>query len=190
MKRETLKAIQKKVALSAVTPTTLHGKGYKGFMKMAREYLSSKIDLSKYGHKSEIDYIKQLDKDTNRMLHKWKIYKRNKAKRDRDDVSFWGAARKVLNIFMRDAIYNHYLRKNYKLQCCERYCEVPLDKKIAKQLRSKEHAGIDNALLKWTTIKDLKPETSGRYQQIAKNYAKKERIPRIHVDACLWPDQK
>ena len=48
----------------------------------------------------------------------------------------WGAARKALNIFLRDVLYNHYLRSRHHLDRLEEWLEVPLDRDVAAALRA------------------------------------------------------
>ena len=73
----------------------------------------------------------------------------------------WGAARKALNIFLRDVLYNHYLRSHHGLDRLEDWLEVPLDRDVAVALRAESEGG---ELPRWKTIKRLTPDVSGRYQ--------------------------
>ena len=59
----------------------------------------------------------------------------------------WGASRKALNIFLRDALYNHYLRCAFQLQQIETALEVPLDGDVGKALRTRPE-GMN--LPRWT----------------------------------------
>jgi hypothetical protein len=45
------------------------------------------------------------------------------------------AARKALNIFLRDVFYNHYLREEYGFGRLEQWLELPLDMDAARGLR-------------------------------------------------------
>ena len=65
----------------------------------------------------------------------------------------WGAARKCLNLFFRDALYSHYLRKHYGLAKFERYLEIPLDSYVGKRLK-REPEGAD--LPAWKNVKGLR----------------------------------
>lgn len=100
----------------------------------------------------------------------------------------WGAARKGLNLFFRDVVYNKYLadllevptdyKENMKTL---RNLEVPLDRDVA--------AGLTKAfdeLPRWTTIKDLNGKRSKLFQDKALVYADSKGIARIHLDLEFW----
>ena len=43
----------------------------------------------------------------------------------------WGAARKFLNLYLREITYNFFLREKYHLQRIEHLLELPLDSNVA-----------------------------------------------------------
>jgi hypothetical protein len=49
----------------------------------------------------------------------------------------WGTARKALNIFLRDALYNHYLCNEYGFNRLEQWLEVPLDRSMKGESQGK-----------------------------------------------------
>jgi hypothetical protein len=91
----------------------------------------------------------------------------------------WGVARKLLNIFLRDCLYNTYLTKAYGLKRAERYFEVPLDSITAGHLRDKVPE-----LPRWRGVKYLTPEVSAAYQTAAQFIADRRDIARVHLDAA------
>lgn len=94
----------------------------------------------------------------------------------------FGLARKLLNIYLREATYNHHLRTRYGLDAIEPWLEVPLDKWTGKELQKEFGAP------QWTKIRDLSPETSKEYQQIATREAEKRALglPPVHLDVFYW----
>ena len=50
----------------------------------------------------------------------------------------WGAARKFLNLYLREITYNFFVRQKNRLERIEHLLEVPLDSNVAKALRKKE----------------------------------------------------
>jgi hypothetical protein len=94
----------------------------------------------------------------------------------------WGAARKAINIFLRDALYNHYLRSRYRLDRLEGWLEVPLDRNVAMGLCA-EPEGVK--LPRWKSIKSLtekREEISLQYQAVANKVARRKRTQRVHLD--------
>src|SRR5947207_4582838 len=111
--RQFLKVLQQRIASAAVTPSAARRMGPKGTVKVAREFLS-KVDLRHVGS-SQKNYASVLDKLTLGLIRALP-----------DGAKHWGAARKFLNIFLRDATYNVYLRDAYRLDRIENGLEVPL----------------------------------------------------------------
>jgi hypothetical protein len=96
-----------------------------------------------------------------------------------------------LNIFLRDAFYNVYLRTEYRLEAAELWYEVPLDSHVAKALEARAKAWKPRVVLRrWTTIKDLQPDESECYQAFAKEVAEAEERPgRVHLDLLYFRAQ-
>ncbi len=93
----------------------------------------------------------------------------------------WGLARKLLNMFLRDALYSRHLCERYPLQQIESLLEVPLDSYTMRGIR--EH---DRTLPRGVWIRSLTPEMSARFQRSAASMAKELGIARVHLDALLW----
>jgi hypothetical protein len=92
----------------------------------------------------------------------------------------WGIARKVLNIYLRDALYNHYLRSRFALERAEHLYEIPLDQITADELIARDPA------LRWKGVKHLTPEVSLRFQHVAAEDARERGTARVHLDAIYW----
>ena len=95
----------------------------------------------------------------------------------------WGAARKILNIFLRGVFYNKFLCEYYKLDCVEPWLELPLDSHVAKGLRSEKNGKL---LPRWTTVIGLNHEINKKYQEFATLVAKKKGTNRVHLDIEYW----
>jgi hypothetical protein len=99
----------------------------------------------------------------------------------------WGIARKALNLFLRGALYNHYLRGAYRLQQSEAWYEVPLDGMVAGALSARLP---DVALPRWGTIRALSVTDSDAYQRALSDFAARSGTARVHLDTVLWAESK
>jgi hypothetical protein len=95
----------------------------------------------------------------------------------------WGRARKVVNIFLRDVVYNADLRNHYELRRVRAWLEIPLDSHIAKGLRAEPEGA---ALPRWLGVKYLTPEVSKTYQGVASAVAKRYGVCRVDLDVYYW----
>lgn len=169
-----IETMQRRTGVTAVGPSALRGQG-RGVLKAAQEYLSF-IDLSRIPISSHDEYQHWLDDHTNSLLEKLPILNRP-----------WGAARKALNLFMRDTLYNQYLNKHYGIEKLESLMEIPLDSAVAKGL--KRHAGRGR-LPHWPGLKSLNPDMSTKFQEYAMEYARAKNIARVHLDVYLWIENR
>jgi len=164
-------SMQKRVAEVAIGVSTVRRQGSKGVAEAARRFLAD-VSLQRFAALDEESFYDVLDETTDQL-------KRFLPKQGRS----WGLARKCLNIFLRDALYNVYLRNEYDLSKAEQWYEVPLDGKVAKKLRRAAGRGV---LPKWDGVKRLDTTTSASYQKFAQDYALEMGIARVHLDLCLW----
>lgn len=98
----------------------------------------------------------------------------------------WGAARKVLNIFLRDILYNRYLCSHFGFDDVEQWLEVPLDGHVAKGLLEDSKKSKLPKLPPWPRIIRLTSEVSGCYQEAARRIAAQEQIAPVHLDLIYW----
>ena len=100
----------------------------------------------------------------------------------------WGAARKFLNIFLRDALYNRWICAEFNLVVIERWLELPLDSHTEKGLRQAmmEHPEIAQQLPRWPRVVNLTPELSNQYQRLASDVAARKQLARVHLDILYW----
>lgn len=162
--------LRRSVANGSVGASTARGR-VKGTVETARTFLKG-LDLGRFVTESEDQFRQILDKTTVEF-------------RDALPERLWGFARKFLNIFLRDALYNRFLCESYELACIEPFLEVPLDRSVGMGLynRAKERDGSD--VPRWDAIKRLQPKDSDKYQDFARRVAEEEGCCRVDLD-LLW----
>lgn len=163
-------SIQRFVATTSVGASTVRGSP-RGTADKARAFLT-KLQLQQFGVEHESEFQWHLDEATKQL--------KKRLPRGRRD---WALSRKILNIFLRYAFYNHYLRKQYNLHLAESLFEVPIDSVVAKELRK---AFPRKTFSPWPGLKELDPKRHAEYQDRAKVLAHKCGIARVHLDAVLW----
>ena len=178
--------VQRRVANTSIGASTLRSQGVDA--KKAKEFLWQELNLNKLKKLPKKDFKDWLDKETKLLMSEFK--------RKPDDKNNWGAARKVINIFLENAFYNRFLSEEYNLQRLEDILEVPLDGNVAEGLRKdwetylKEHKmGPDlHKLPEWTTIKGLEEEDSDEFQTCAHKVARSQPNYRyrIYLDLKYW----
>jgi hypothetical protein len=169
-----LSAVQARAARIAVGPSAVRRQG-KGCAKAAREFFES-LDLARFDKTTDIEFQKTLN-DVTKELQSALPGK----------SSSWGLARKLLNIFLRDALYTVYLKNAYKLDQIKSFLEVPLDSITARNIKC---AADRRALPVWPGVKNLPPALSERFQASAETEAKRQGVARVHLDAFWWGQRK
>lgn len=165
-----LKIIRSYTARVAVGPSAVRGNGNAGVVATASRYLRE-MDLAPFGTRSLKQFNAALDANTESLR-----------RRLPPKAQHWGLARKVMNIYLRGALYTGYLRDAYRLDAAEHFFEVPLDRYTAKAIcRARGTQSI-----RWDAVKRLTPELSALFQDIAAREAKRRDIARIHLDAVWW----
>ena len=171
MKMKYIKLLQNRTGELAIGRSTLRNQGAPKVIETARNYLKT-MNLKPLNKvSSQNDYLKYLDKHTIKLSQTFpKGAKGN-----------WGAARKAINIFIRDCLYNQYLSAEYNLNKLEKWLEVPLDNDVATNIRKK-----CKTLPTWKSIKSLTQDVSNQYQQCAQIIGNKEKVARVHLDIKYW----
>jgi len=155
----------------SLTSAALRNQGAAGVVDAAREHCTA-MDCSGFVVDKEDLFNLHLDSQTIELQDKFPTCAKN-----------WGAARKAINIVLREYLYNKYLCCFYKLDKIESWLEVPLDKNVYDGM-SREY---ETELEAWPSIKHLTPELSNRYQSIASELAlKKYNKCRVHLDLKYW----
>ena len=169
MRRDFIQTVQDKVAISAVPPSTFRG-SKAGLIAAVRDFLQF-LDLSQFAVSDQKRFAARLERVTRQM----------RSALSRESAT-WGVARKALNLFLRDAFYNTYLRKRFKLVRAEACYEVPLDGVVANGLRRR----FPKQLPRWPGVKPLTKKVSDVYQAAAMKEAQKMDLSRVHLDIYLW----
>ena len=169
--KKDLRLLRERIAEQCIGPSTLRNQGAKNVLMRARTHLKS-ITLKNFSKIKRSHFDKILNKETDKLKNALPLGARN-----------WGAARKVLNLFIRDAVYNRHLCEAYGLKRIERFTEVPLDSFVAKALIATKEG---EELPKWKTIKHLTKEESGKFQEVAEIVAKRNKTRRVHLDLYCW----
>jgi hypothetical protein len=163
--------LQKRIGTIAIGPSTARRMGPKGTIGIARAFLQ-KLDLRRFRSPNRLAFESKLDQVTDEFVEALP-----------SKAQHWGAARKFLNIFLRDVVYDRYLCEYYNLSMLESWLELPLDSHVAEGLRSEQ--GSEN-LPRWETVIHLLPEKSAKFQEFAKKVADSKNTHRVHLDLLYW----
>lgn len=167
--------MQKHIAISAIGPSALRNQGSEGVIKAAQKHLAD-INLQVFSAKDEGAFLRVLDDQT-------EILRRALPR----GAQNWGAARKALNLFLRDLCYNRFLCEKHGLALMEEWMEIPLDSLTAASLKRKGKRG---ELPQWPGLNGLTPYVSSKFQALAKRVASTQGISRIHLDMRLWAEER
>jgi len=165
---------KKFITRQAVTSSAMRNQG-KGVLKAVHAYLDQ-LELFYAPPNDGGKYRVWLNLQTNALLKEFPT-----------TTKPWGAARKALNLFMRDIFNNRYLNKVYDLDYIEKVLEIPLDSAVAKGLKKED---VKGKLPEWPGLKGLTREISDQYQKAAGALAKKRKIPTVHLDMYLWMENR
>ncbi|MBE7559494.1 hypothetical protein HS125_11285 [bacterium] len=171
MDKQFLLLVQRHVANVAISPSTLRGQGPAGVVEAAQHFLGN-LDLGRFrdgksdGFRSELD---QVAEELRQSLA--------------SGGQHWGAARKALNIFLRDALYNTYLRDAYRVDRLEPWLELPLDSYTAKAVRK---YAPKSELPRWVGVKYVTADSNAAYQAAAAGVASEKGVARVHLDIHFW----
>lgn len=159
--------------LAKIAPAgpALRNQGAKGMAKAAQAFFRT-LDLASIPSAEQSEFAQWLDEKSEALCVRFPRGGRH-----------WGAARKVMNLFLRHACYNVFVRKMYGLHGIEPWLEVPLDSIVAAKLRHKAGHG---KLPHWPGLKKLDKVVSREYQSCAAQWANELSIARVHLDPLLW----
>ncbi|MCI0455375.1 MAG: hypothetical protein L0Z62_00155 [Gemmataceae bacterium] len=170
-----LERLQKRIALLAIGAATLRNQGAPLVVETARKYLQA-INLKEFSIETYDQFEQVLNRHTNSLNARFP-----------PPVDSWGGARKALNIFLRDVVYNRYLCEHYGLAPVETFLELPLDSNSYEGLREDaEELKMNVNLPAWPGVKRLKADVNKRLQQVAEEVAKQLKTLRVHLDVRYW----
>lgn len=167
--------MQRYIAVTTVGPSALRNQGGPGVIETAQRFLAA-LDMRIFTVHDEKTYLEVLDTTTLELQQGLPRDSRN-----------WGAARKALNLFLRDICYNRFLSDKYSLALLEPWMEIPLDSLVATALKRRVGRG---GLPTWPGLKGLTPSISWQFQHRAKDWADAEGISRVHLDMRIWVEQR
>jgi hypothetical protein len=171
MNPKTINYLKKRTAELAIGNSTLRNQGAAGVAKAAREFLAN-VELKSFSVNSAQEFSEVLDRATVDLVQSLPDGARN-----------WGTARKALNIFLRDCVYNRFLSSHFAISRIHPWLEVPLDNHVASGLRKTSYK---KNLPRWGTIRRLTREDSDKYQEVAAQVADRIGCNRVDLDIYLW----
>lgn len=170
-----LKLLIERTAEVALGPSALRNQGAPGVLGIARSHLK-RIKLERFAVKNRRAFRRVLDAETKKLQSAFPTKARN-----------CGAARKALNLYLRNCVYNRYISERYSLRKITPWLEVPLDQYVARGIRRN---GEGQDLPRWRAIRRLTPEISDKYQYVARIIAKKRDALPVHLDLHWWRDNR
>ncbi|MBZ0070099.1 MAG: hypothetical protein K8F26_14940 [Thiobacillus sp.] len=163
--------LQVRTAMLAIGRSTLRSQGAKGMVAEARRFLRN-VDLNLFAVGTSEQFLAVLDKQTSLLASQFPDGGRGN----------WGAARKSINIFLRDVFYCRPLCEHYNLAVLESWLEVPLDSNVHEGLLN----DATNDVVAWPGVKALTPVVGGQLQSTASAVAKSLGVARVHLDVRYW----
>ncbi len=166
-------AAQSRAARIAVGASATRRSG-KGTVEAARAYLRS-LELAQFSVAKPRLFRDRVDRVTDELRRALP-----------PKAGTWGLARKLINIFLRDALYTTYLCEEFGLGAAENLFELPLDSITSWYLRYYAGRGV---LPRWRGVKRLSVEVSDKYQESAMRYAATRGLARVHLDTYWWGER-
>ncbi|MBL8998297.1 MAG: hypothetical protein JNL44_13375 [Gemmatimonadetes bacterium] len=171
MQADFIEHIQAFTARNSVTASATRSQGAPGIAEAAREHLRL-VPLQAFAVRSRAVSGGALDAQT-------KLLEAALPRAGRS----WGLSRKLLNIFLRNALYTVYLRNAFHLAHAERWYEVPLDGVVAERV-AREPEG--RTLPAWPGVKHLERTESEELQEAFRKLARRLGVAPVHLDALYW----
>ena len=170
MRGDLIRALRQGVAVSAVRDSAVHGRG--AVAAVASRFCAA-LELAQFAERRGGSFLSRLDASTESLRQALPSGARS-----------WGAARNVIDMFLREAFYNRYICAQFRLERAEEWLELPLDANLARRLRS---AFPGCRLPPWRSLTSLTPAVNSNYQGVAAEIADNKGIARVHLEAFLRP---
>jgi hypothetical protein len=170
--------LQRRLAQTTIGAQALRNQGAPGMVRIARNFCEQ-IDVQ--------NFFDALPNQTtyNTFLNNHTAQLQAAFLQAEFPVDNFGAARKVLNLFVRELVYNGYFSSQYHLPTeyaannhAISNLEIPLDRDVANGIR--DH--FNGPLPEFPGIRRLTPEVHRAYQQAAEQIASEDETARIHLD--------
>ena len=169
MNTEFYAKMQRYIVNSGIDTSVLRGRPW-GTLKAVSEFLYA-IDLAKFADPASFGTV--LDEKAEALVRSCA-------------GASWGHARKCLDIFLRKATYDYYLRKRYRLGSLEPVLELPLNSNVAAGIAFDARKYGLPPPPKWDAIMRLTPEANDDWQATASEIARMRKIDRVHLDLWYW----
>ena len=139
--------IHARIAITAVGGSALRNQGVSGIVDASRDYFSNALPLAEF-----FDSLKQQDSFRSFLnRHTTELVARFNEPKNGNKDQLWGAARKWLNLFFRDLVYNKFIAEEYGLSSDFHilnrqieYLEVPLDSFVGNEIFIRSNKQIPN----------------------------------------------
>lgn len=173
MNDEFIKMMVRRVVEVAVSGQALRNQGAPGVVDAAKDHLLE-IDLREWAQLDAGSFGPRLDAETAALVEKLPA-----------DARSWGAARKAINLVLRDAVYSADLCDHFSLRPLRPVLELPLDKHVGAGI-AEDAVKFNLSVPAWKQIKTLAPSTSATYQDAASTIATRRGIHRVDLDLYYW----
>jgi hypothetical protein len=178
-KRESwLADVRAHLAMASVSNSALMHQSGKGRVIKSQMFLLDEMQLSGLTTMGEREFYRFLDDKTDVLS--------GQLLREDDGQPNWGAARKIINIFLRLCAMNKDLNPAYGLSSLEPFLEVPLDNHIVSKIVESKGAEFKSPF----QIKTLTRELSSAIQLEAKGIAERKGLFRYELDVIYWNSKK
>ena len=172
---------QRYFARMCTGPSVLRRQGAEKMAETAREFLEE-CKLGTLNDCTKENYL--------RTINRWtKALADNFPGRGKGN---WGAARKVINIFLFHCTMNTRLTRQYEIAHMRDFLEVTLDNLMIKFLKNYlikqgKNRGVEHGVLcEWENIKSLDKQLSNKIQTIAQRVADEKECHRCDIDFYSW----
>jgi len=176
---------KRKLAKTSISTSAFRNQGESGLIRLTQDYIIKNIDLEKFEKSLRTKKYKVYLDEQTKLLKRAALNKNCK----------WGTARKGLNIFFRDVLYNSYFFKKYSLKFeYGHQLEIPLDSKtmikIGQKFKKNNLKNLGYTLPLRSTIIGLSQSVSDVYQAAATKIAEIEYdgYTRVDLDMEFWAE--
>ncbi|ENN6985943.1 hypothetical protein ACAB91_004503 [Vibrio parahaemolyticus] len=165
--------VRKHYALASVGGSTLRRQCQPGGKDRAQSFLLNSFPLLELAEiRTETDFVDFLSVKTEELSKLLVV----------DHRYNWGAARKVLNIYLKLCAANKDLHPFFKLSTVEPFLEVPLDSHVVRSIDK----DVSTNFIADFQIKRLTKERSDVIQSVAHSIAANKELYRYELDYLYW----